>query len=212
MDMKTGGKILFAAVLAVAMCCFVMTSCTPEEEPAPDFSDFDSLGYEINDSITVHFGDTRWTTLEYTSRMEHDELLGYDWIYVETHKPDSRYPAIRMKFFQGEGAHSGVMTINDVGLGYTVPGALYGDAQCGFVFYYENGVVHSPDGTVTSDWWPLNITMEVLRYNDSTRQATAYIHGTVFDYESWANREVANVEDCETREFTITFGDLPIAQ
>ena len=58
----------------------------------------------------------------------------------------------------------------------------------------------------------VNREMEVLRYNDSTRQATAYIHGTVFDYESWANREVANVEDCETREFTITFGDLPIAQ
>ncbi len=212
--MKTGGKILLAAVVAIAMGCIVLSSCKKEEEPEPDFSDFDSLGYEINDSITVHFGDQRWTSLEYTSRMEHDDISGFDWIYVETHKPGSRYPSIRMKFFRGVGAHTGSMTINDVGLGYTIPGALYGDGQCGYVFYYDSCEVHSPDGTVTSDWWPKDITMEVLRYIDSTDQATAYIHGTAFHYkdwvDSWEGGDVINVEDCETREFTITFGDLPV--
>ena len=209
--MKTGGKILWAAAVAIviAMGCIVLSSCKEEEEE-PDFSEYDSLGYEINDSITVHFGNQRWTTLDYEARMEHDDISAFDWIYVTAHFPGASYPYVRMKFFRGAGTHSATMTINDVGLGYTIPGALYGDPQCGHVFYYDRGVVHSPDGTNTSDWWTMEITQEVLRYVDSTKQATAYIHGTLFDYQSWVNREVTNVEDCETREFTITFGDLPV--
>ena len=102
------------------------------------------------------------------------------------------------------------MSINDPGLGFTVPGAMTGDPQCGTVLYYEDGQVSSPDGTKTSDWWPLDIRMEVLKYVDSTKQVSAYVTGTLFDYESWVKRDAVNVEDAEVREFTITFGELPV--
>ena len=207
--MEIRGKIVVTALAAFVFGCLVFSSCKEEEEE-PDFSQYDSLGYEINDSITVHFGDQRWTTLDYAAHMEHDDISGFDWIYVDAKMPNASLPYVRMKFLRGKGSHSATMTINDVGLGYTIPGALYGDPQCGHVFYYERGVVHSPDGTNTSDWWPMEITQEVLSYNDTTKQATAYIHGTLFDYMSWVSREATNVEDCETREFTITFGDLPV--
>ena len=195
--------LLVSALLGVAP----FVACTPEEEPDAGFDTLNSE-YEITDSIMVDFGDTRWITLDYTAHIEHDDISGFDWIYVDAKNPGSNFPYVRMKFFRGEGTHSGVMAVHDIGLGYSIPGALTGDAQCGYVFYYEDSRVTSPDGTVTSDWWPMEITMEVLRYKDSTKQATAYIHGTLFDYESWVTRDVVNVEDCETREFTITFGDL----
>ena len=208
--MKTGKKIFMAMAAAVALGCLVLVSCKKEPEPEPDFSDYDSLGFEITDSITVHFGDERWTTLEYSAYIEHEEISGFDWIYVTARKPGSTYPYINMKFFEGEGVHTGTLAINDPGIGYTIPGELTGDAKCGNVRYFEKCQVTSPDGTKTSDWLPLNIRMQVLKYVDSTHQATAYITGTLYDYKSWVNREVTNVEDAEVREFTITFGDLPV--
>ncbi len=202
---------MIAAMAAMVLGCVAFTACNRDDDEGPDYSEYDSLGYEINDSITVHFGDQRWTTLNYTAHVEHDDISGFDWIYVDAKNPSSsKFPYVRMKFFRGAGTHSATMTINDVGLGYTIPGALYGDSQCGHVFYFDSSEVHTPDGTVTSDWWPMDVTMEVLKFNDTTDVATAYIHGTVFDYASWVSREVVNVEDCEKREFTITFGDLPV--
>ena len=209
--MRTGKKILLGVAAAVAMGCLVLASCKKEEEVKPDFSEFDSLGYEINDSITVHFGNERWTTLEYVSRYEHDDVSGFDWIYLDAHMPGRTYPAIKVKMLRGEGVHSGTMSINNPGLGFTVPGALVGDPQCGNVLYYDSCQVTSPDGTKTSDWWPKDIRMEVLKYVDSTHQVTAYLSGTLFNYKSWVNQEVQNVEDAEVREFAITFGDLPLS-
>lgn len=208
--MKIGFKMFFAAMATIAMGCFVLTACQPEPEPEPDFSEFDSLGYEIGDSIIVHFADERWATLNYTSYVEHEDLSGYDWINIIAHKEGSTYPFFKMKILKGEGVHAGHTSINDAGLGYTIPGAITGDPQCGSVFYYESSQVNSPDGTVTSDWWPLDISMSVLKYIDSTNQVTAYVTGTMFDYKSWVMREVENVEDAEVRDFTITFGDLPV--
>ena len=196
------------ALAAFVIGCLPFVSCKEEEEDV--FEDTFHVPYEITDSILVKFGDQRWTTLDYEAHIEHDDIWGFDWICVDAKNPDASLPRVKMKFFRGEGSHSATMTINDVGFGYTIPGALYGDAQCGHVFYFDREVVHSPDGTVTSDWWPMDITMEILRFIDSTNQATAYIHGTLFDYKSWVTREATNVEDCETREFTITFGDLPV--
>lgn len=207
--MKTGVKFMLVAVVAAAIGCFALTSCQPEPEPEPVHID-NPYGYEITDTIIVIFGDERWTTLTYTSYMEHEELSGYDWIYINAHKEGSAYPAFKMKILRGEGVHSGHTSINDPGLGYTIPGAMVGDPQCGSVLYYENGQITSPDGTQTSDWWPLDVRMEVLTYNDTTKQVSAYVAGTMFDYKSWVLREAVNVEDAEVREFTITFGDLPI--
>ena len=208
--MKNSGKLFLAALAAVAMGCMVLVACQEEPEPEPDFSEYDSLGYEIGDSIIVHFGDERWTTLNYTSYVEHEELSGYDWINIIAHKDGVTYPRFKMKILKGEGVHAGHTSINDAGLGYTIPGAMTGDPQCGSVLYYENGQINSPDGTTTSDWWPLDISMSVLKYIDSTNQVTAYVTGTMFDYKSWVLREAENVEDAEVREFTITFGDLPV--
>lgn len=207
--MKTGSKIMFVAAAAVMLGCMVLAACQPEPEPEPVHID-NPYGYEITDTIIVLFGDERWTTLEYTSRIVHEDLSGYDWIHIDAHKEGSPYPAFRMKILRGEGIHEGHMSINDPGLGYTVPGAMTGDPQCGSVLYFEDGQVSSPDGTKTSDWWPLDIRMEVLKYIDSTKQVSAYVTGTMFDYESWVKREAVNVEDAEVREFTITFGDLPV--
>lgn len=206
--MKSKRTILMTALAAFVIGCLPFVSCKEEEEDV--FEDTFDVPYEITDSILVKFGDERWSTLDYSASVVHDSISEFDWIYVDAKAPGANLPYVRMKFFRGAGTHSAHMTINNPGLGYTVPGSLYGDIQCGHVFYFDRGVVHSPDGTNTSDWWPMDITMEILRYIDSTDQATAYIHGTMFDYKSWIDREVTNVEDCETREFTITFGDLPV--
>ena len=202
----------------MALGCIVAVSCKPEEEePQHDFSEYDSLtDLEFTDSIIVKFGDMRWTTMEYTSHIEHEELSGFDWIFVEAHMPGSDYPEVRMKFFEGEGVHSAQMTVHHLPEGYTVPGeGMYGDSQCGYARYYEQGEVTSPDGTRLPDWRAKDITMEVLKYVDSTKQATAYIHGTLINYRSWVehwnDEEMLDIDSVETKTFSITFGDLPIS-
>jgi len=208
--MNARKTIFFIGTAIVALSLLSLTSCKKEEVPENDYSDYDSLDLDFNDSITVYFGDDRWTTLVYDSYVEHEELSGFDWIYLEAHKPGFTYPKIKLKMFQGEGIHEADMTVNDAGLGYTVPGALYGDSKCGTIFYYEDGEVSSPDGTRTSDWWPMHVSMSVLKYVDSTSKVTAYITGTMFDYESWVNRDVLYVDSAEQRELKITFGELPV--
>ncbi len=202
--------LFFIASAVVALSLLSLVSCQDDEIPGNDYSDYDSLDLDFNDSITVYFGNDRWTTLVYDSYVEHEELSGFDWIYLEAHKPGSTYPKIKLKMFQGEGVHEADMTVNDAGLGYTIPGALYGDSKCGTIFYYEDNEVVSPDGTHTSDWWPMHVSMSVLKYVDSTSKVTAYITGTMFDYESWVNREVQYVDSAEMREIKITFGELPV--
>jgi len=208
--MKRNTTLFFIAAAVAALSLVCLVSCEPEEIPQNDYSDYDSLGLDFNDSITVYFGDDRWTTLTYNSYIQHEELSGYDWIFIEAHKPGSSYPKIKLKIYEGEGVHEADMSINDVGLGYTIPGALVGDGKCGTIFYYENGEVTSPDGTRTADWWPMHVSMSVLKYVDSSSRVTAYITGTMFDYRSWVDREVLDVDSTEQREIKITFGELPV--
>ena len=55
---------------------------------------------------------------------------------------------------------------------------------------------------------------EVMKYIDSSKLATAYIHGTMFDYgtwyRSWMAGEPIDIDSVETRPFSITFADLPV--
>lgn len=213
--MKHGDKILSLAVVAfMSLACITAIGCKkPEEDNHTSFTDT-ATGLEFSDSIIVNFGNERWVTLDYSSHMEHDELYGYDWILVDAHKPGVTYPAVKMKFFEDEGVHSAQMTVNNTGLGYRVPGEMYGDPQCGYALYYEKGEVSSPDGTHLSDWRTKEITMEVMKYIDSSKLATAYIHGTMFDYgtwyRSWMAGEPIDIDSVETRPFSITFADLPV--
>lgn len=210
-------RILTAAVAAMmALGCIMTAGCKEEEEENHNYTD-SSLGLEFSDSIIVKFGDVRWATKEYTSHIEHDDLWDHDWIFVETHKPGSTYPAVQMKFFKGEGAHTAYMVIYNTPLGFSLPSLeMYGDPECGYAHYYELGEVSSPDGTRLSDWQTKEITMEVMKYVDSTKQATAYIHGTMLNYRSWYESRVSgaliDVDSVETRQFSITFADLPVAQ
>ena len=208
-------KIFTAAVAAMMMLgCLSALGCQEEEEVNHNYTDT-SVGLEFSDSIIVRFGDTRWTTIDYTSSMEHDDVWNYDWILVETHKPGSTFPAVKMKFFEGEGVHSASMVVYDSPLGYSIPGLeMYGDAQCGYAYYYETGEVSAPDGTRLSDWQAKEVTMEVMKYVDSSRQATAYIHGTLYNYrswyESWLVGDPIEIDSIETRPFSITFAELPV--
>ena len=202
-------------VAMMAMGCILAVGCKEEEEEPSNYVDT-TTGLEFSDSIIVKFGNERWATMDYTSHMEHEDLSGFDWIFVETHKTGTTYPAVKMKFFEGEGEHSAEMTVHNTGLGYSVPGEMYGDPQCGYALYYEKGEVSSPDGTHLSDWRTKEITMEVMKYVDSSKQATAYIHGTMFDYGTWYNSwmsgEPMDIDSVETRPFSITFSELPVVR
>lgn len=215
--MKTKKSIfrIFTTSILLAMGCIIAVGCKEEEEEDHSYTDT-TTGLEFSDSIIVNFGSLRWTTLDYTSYIEHDDIYDYDWIFVNAHKPGSTYPAVKMKFFEGEGVHSAVLTVNNTGLGYNVPGEMYGDAQCGFASYYEKGEVSSPDGTKLSDWRTKEITMEVMKYVDSSKQATAYIHGVMFNYANWYNSWLegnpVDIDSVETRTFSITFSELPVVR
>ncbi|MBR2959523.1 MAG: hypothetical protein IKC19_07855 [Bacteroidales bacterium] len=207
-------KKRYALVVMAAALVFgslAMVSCGEEEPEEIHYSEYDdSTGLAITDSITVIFNGVQWKTKTFTANIVKQENSVYKWAYINAHKPGSRFPAIYLKMYLGKGNHTTYMTFNDPGLGYITPGALTGDPQGGALFYYENAELSAPDGTKTSDWWPLEVTTSVLDYNDTTGTLTARVIATMFDYRSWVEHEVQSADSCETASLSVTFGGLSI--
>lgn len=215
--MKDLKQIALFAVVAVVAGSTLFTACHEDPPPPPPPVDHidhqwdDSTGIAISDTLVVQFGDERWTTLNYEAILdESDPMSPYRWVNVTAHAPGAAFPRLKMHMVLVEGNHSSHMTVNDPGTGYTIPGRLTGDGMCGYIYYYENEVVHSPDGTVTSDWWPWDVTMSVLEYNREEELLTARVIATMFDYASWLNREVLLVDSAERRQLIVSFGNLKV--
>ena len=205
--MRKSLHILAILGILIPSAALMLSSCKKEVKEEIHFDEYDdSTGLEITDSITVIFDGKQWKTLTYTSYIEQGEVVNNKWAVIKAHKPNSAYPAFLLKVFLEEGNHTTYMTINDPGMGFTIPGRLTGDAKGGALYYYENKTLSSPDGTRTSDWWPMEVTTSVLQYREN--RLTARIVATMFDYESWVNREVMNVDSCEQKSLSITFGQL----
>ncbi len=214
--MKDLKQIVVFAAMAVVTGCLVLAACKedPPPPPKPDTHDTrwdDSTGITISDTLVVMFGDERWTTLAYDAYLDESNPLAlYRWVDINAHAPGSAYPRVKIRMVLDEGNHSAHMTVNNPGTGFTVPGRLTGDPQCGYVYYYENGQVYSPDGTYTSDWWPWEVTMSVLEYIREDEKLTGRIIATMFDYESWLDREVQSVDSAEQRQLIVSFGNMTV--
>ena len=202
---------LVALAVALVFGPLALVSCGQEDPEEIHYSEYDdSTGLEITDSITVIFNGEQWKSKTFTAEIVSQEGSVYKWAYVNAHKPGSRFPAFFLKMYLGKGNHTTYMTFNDPGLGYIVPGALTGDPQGGALYYYEKQELSSPDGTKTSDWWPLEVTTSVLKYDEASSALTARVTATMFDYRSWVEHEVQSADSCETATLSVTFGGLPL--
>lgn len=214
--MKDQKRIVFFAVVALLAGSAMFGGCEKHRPPIIRMDQHDtrwddSTGIAISDTLVVMFGDERWTTLTYDSYLdESDSLAVYRWVDVSAHAPGKAFPRVKMRILLDEGNHTSHMTVNNPGLGFTVPGRLVGDMLCGNVYYFEDKEIRSPDGTITSDWWPWTITMSVLEYKQEEELLTGRVIATMFDYESWINREVQYVDSAEMRPLIISFGNMPV--
>ena len=210
--MKHKTHLLLLTVAALIAGSSFFTSCGEEEPQEHHYTEYDdSTGLEITDSIIVIFDGKQWKSLTYEATIEQQQFSAYRWANITAHKPGSKYPAFKLRIFlEPGGNHTNHRIVSDPGVGYTIPGALTGDAQGGALLYYEKGEIKSPDGTRTGDWWPLDLTTSVLKYNNDEKKLTARVTATMFDYRSWVDREVTNVEECRTCNLSITFGGLPL--
>lgn len=215
--MKDLKQIALFVIVALVAGSTLFTACgdDPPPPPPPDTHDDrwdDSTGIAISDTLVVMFGDERWGTLNYEAYLDDsDPLSTYRWVDIIAHAPGAQLPRVTMRMLLEEGNHSAHMIINHPeGTSYSVPGRLTGDNQCGNVYYYEGEPLHSPDGTLTSDWWPLNVTISVLEYKREEELLTARVIATMFDYASWLNREVLDVDSAETRQLIVSFGNLKV--
>lgn len=214
--MKDLKQIALFAVVALVAGSTLFTACKedPPPPPKPDTHDDrwdDSTGIAISDTLVVMFGDERWTTLNYEAVLdESDPMSPYRWVNITAHAPGATFPKVIIHMVLEEGNHMAHMTVNDPGTGYTVPGRLAGDAMCGYVYYYEKEAVHSPDGTLTSDWWPWEVTLSVLEYKREEELLTARVIAKMFDYASWIDREVTLVDSAERRDLIVAFGNLKV--
>lgn len=223
--MKKHIKMLAWGVAAIATACMVFIACKkeepiPEPEPEPDttYNEYsDSTGLEISDSILVIFGDKRWKTLAYSAYIdsEYTSTQAFnEWVILEAHPKTSHFPRVKLRFLKEEGNHTTNLSINNPGIGHTVPGRLTGDIKGGDIRYYETEEIYQPDGTKTSDWWPLNVTNSVLEYDQYRNTVTARFTGKMFNYKQWlddaAHNSPINVEDADTASIVVTFGHLKI--
>lgn len=215
--MKNLKQIALFAAMALVTGSTLFTACgdDPPPPPPPDTHDDrwdDSTGIAISDTLVVMFGDKRWSTLNYEAYLDDSNPLStYRWVDITAHAPGATFPRLTMRMILEEGNHSAYMTINHpTGTSFSVPGRLTGDNQCGYVYYYEDEALHSPDGTLTSDWWPKEVTMSVLEYIREDELITGRVIATMFDYASWLNREVQDVDEAETRQLIISFGNLKV--
>lgn len=215
--MKDLKQIALFAVVALVAGSTAFTACK-EDHPAPPPIDThddrwdDSTGIAISDTLTVILGDEKWQTLTYSAALDTTDTLSiYRWVDIRAHADGATYPKIKLRMLLEEGNHTSHIAVNDLGMGYSIPGRLTGDGKCGYLFYYENDELVSPDGTATSDWWPWEITMSMLEYDRENRTITARVTGSMFHYESWLNHEVQYVDSAERRDIIISFGGLKVA-
>lgn len=204
--------ILFVAIATIAGC-LALTSCKDEPIVVPDTHDSrwdDSTNIPISDTVVVRFGDTTWQTLHYEASIDEDSMSIYRWANISVHANGKTFPKFKLHILLEPGNHSAHMSVNDPGIGYTIPGRLTGDIKCGHVFYYDDKELYAPDGTYSADWWPWDITLSVLDYNREKELLTARVIATMFDYESWMKREVQSVDSAEQRQLIIAFGDMKL--
>lgn len=223
--MKKYTKLLSSVAATLAVASMVFSACkkedpVPEPEPEPDttYNEYsDSTGLEISDSIIVIFGETTWKTLDYTSHIdsEYTSTQAFnEWVVLEAHPKNASYPRVKLRFLKEEGNHTTHLSINNPGIGHTIPGRMVGDIKGGDIRYYEHEELYQPDGTRTSDWWPLDITNSVLEYDQYRNTVTARFTGHMFNYKQWIdasiNNEPIDVEAADSCSITVTFGRLKI--
>ena len=210
--MKRKSYLLILAATLVVFGSMVLASCGDDEPQEHHFTEYDdSTGLEVTDSITVIFNNKQWKSLTYAATIERQQYSIYRWANITAHKPGSTYPAFKLRIFlEPGGNHTNQLSINNPGQGYSVPGELTGDSKGGSLVYYENEEIRSPDGTRTGDWWPLQLTTSVLKYDTIESKLTARVTALMFYYKDWVDRTVNNVEDCRTCNMSITFGGLPL--
>lgn len=230
--MKKYAKIFGLLFAVICIASMVFSACrkemppVPEIPPVPDttydeYND-DSTGIEIKDSIIVRFGNERWSTLTYESRIETDSLGTHqDWIFIDAHYPGKTYPMFRLKILKAEGNHSGHMNPASP-LSYTMPvPSLAGDVNCGSLYYFSSDsaayALHMTDGLQLGDWWPWELTTSVLscQYNSSGEMLlTGRCTARMFNYLMWITNQQAgtpiNVEDADEKNLAISFGALKI--
>jgi hypothetical protein len=226
--MKKIAKIFAIGFGVLAVASMVFSACKKEEEPTPipeppakdsTFDPYnDSTGIEISDSIMVIFGSKKWKTLKYTSYIdsEYTSTQAFtEWVNIVARYPQAPFPYFRLKILKEPGNHTTYMAINNPqGVGHTIPGRLMGDQKGGSLLYYENTELYQPDGTRTSDWWPLDLTTSVLEFDEYSNTLTARVTGHMFHYKQWldhsVNHDPINVADADTASIIISFGKLNI--
>lgn len=226
--MKKIAKIFAIGFAVLVIASMVFSACKKEEpipEPEPTPEDTiedpyaDSTGIEISDSIMVIFGSNKWKTLKYTAYIdsEYTSTQAFtEWVNIEARYPKAPFPFFRLKILKEVGNHSAQMAIYSPGgdIVHTIPGRLIGDGKCGSLLYYENTELYQPDGTRTSDWWPLDLTTSVLEFDEYANTLTARVTGHMFNYKQWldnsVNQHPINVADADTASLIISFGKLSI--
>lgn len=214
-------KLLLLAMLAGALAAACKDDPIEIPEPSPQQAShtviIDTTGLVITDSLTVSFGEKRWATIDYTARI--DTVAATDgqrqeWVTVEAHHPDSLLPSLRLLITNQLGAHTSTLGVADPGLGYTLPGEMYRNNTGGDLFYCDSLEIRQPDGTLWSDWRPLELTTTVLNYDAYYRTLTATATALMFHYGQWLDSATTahpiNVADADTCRITITFGNLKI--
>lgn len=241
--MKKYAKIFGLLFAAVCIASMVFSACrkemppVPEIPPVPDTTydgyNEDTVGLEIGDSISVKFGDERWSTLEYDSHIVTDSLGTHlQWIFIEAHYPGEEYPKFSLKILKEQGDHTGRMipsTVTTVETPTTQPRqftmpvpSLAGDMKCGSLYYYSSDsaayALRMTDGLQLGDWWPWELKTSVLscQYNNAGELLlTGRCIARMFDYLDWITCQQSgapiNVEEAEVKPLLISFGALKIS-
>ena len=179
----------------------------------------DSTGTTLTDSITVVFGEKRWSTLDYTvsiDTLDSPTGLPFEWVTIEAHHPDGRLPKLRLIVLKEVGSNSARLSVADPGVGYTVPGEMYRGAKGGDLYYCDSVELHQPDGTRWPDWRPLELTTTVLDFDNYYHTLTATASGLLFHFGQWLDSvgsgHPIDVAAADTCRISIAFGNLKLNQ
>lgn len=180
--------------LALIFSALTLTSCKKDEE-----------NETIPEGVEVTFGNNATWTAAATSAITNGSLFQIVAYYAENQAPLAQFLG---ETKTGNQSAEAIIETNEEG-GYTYHAGW--DNENMLAYYLEDVQFYSQTGK--TDWRALDINLKVNAYDATAMTIEGTLNTTMFNYASWYNDEVTNVEDAQTKNLTVKFNTtLEMAQ
>ncbi len=197
--------------IALMACSLTMVSCSKDDEKSDNNGGNGGNGGTTTEaSAQVTFGSTTWDAA--TGTMNTDFVERYGVTINRLYKVDRQLPYVDFAITTTPGSYSAAASIQDAvdqegnPQGYTYSAGLQSQ-DIAIVEYGNQTQVQTNDGYV-GDWDCLNATLNLTACDLNAKTLSCTLNAEMYDFYSWMNGIVDNVEDADVENLTVTVNNF----